>query len=725
MGVNKTPDCLKQPQFRELVLAATNRDKLLTSAHRALERGNFTRAIKHFSKALDMAPNDVRVRLRIGDLQARLGKKKEAISTYEQVSQEYFYQGFYLKAIAVLKQILRLDATRVDVQLQLADIYRQLNLGSDAISQYRLVSRSYRELGEFDKYVEVLSRIIELEPDDVETYINMGDFLDELGRHQEAGDCFAKASDILFERGQTSDFIRITERYLTSNFSDLDRLKRLVRIYLDQESSKKALRKLQVLFQQESEDVDGLNMLAEAFLGLNEPQKAIKVFKELAEIHSKNNLEELAIETFERILLLDPDNKETKKKLGQAVGNADTALTSKPEINKPEISKPEISKPEISKPEPDEESSRGNTLLPQAADQVAAEQARLATGVIPQVPDTATAFSGWDPDDSPTMINRMSNGLVTCTIDLGDDTAEKVEALISAVDAFLKVGLQDQAIESLDKAMKLDPLNVTSRERAVKMAEERNEKVQAVTHLIELTKLVWNADPIRAISYIEKALVHEPHHTEARLLQSELLEDEGPEVSLLSHQGLEDLEEAQSLLDNTSSLDIQADRSPVIAEPSQRTDAPDDSHLSDSQSMVEALLMESPDETGDEDRPEQDDMESFEDDSLDDLFLGPSEGENPVELFSELEGTDESTVDASGLDEFKDSTEDAIDLKLPELPDGLPEDLVEELEELEFYASMQLMEEAHDILQDIKASFPEHKALVMDRMRIIRSNVND
>ena len=78
----------------------------------------------------------LRVWLKIGDLYAKKGAKQDAIETYLKVARFYHDQGFFLKAVAVYKQILKLDPRLVDVILKLAELYRQLGLMSDAMQHF-------------------------------------------------------------------------------------------------------------------------------------------------------------------------------------------------------------------------------------------------------------------------------------------------------------------------------------------------------------------------------------------------------------------------------------------------------------------------------------------------------------------------------------------------------------------------------------------------------------
>ena len=97
---------------------ATNKEKLIAGAQKLVEKGQFDKAIKEYLKVVAEDDKDVRIWLKIGDLYAKMGKKPEATETYQKVAQFYSDQGFYLKAVAVYKQILKIDPRLVDVNQQ-------------------------------------------------------------------------------------------------------------------------------------------------------------------------------------------------------------------------------------------------------------------------------------------------------------------------------------------------------------------------------------------------------------------------------------------------------------------------------------------------------------------------------------------------------------------------------------------------------------------------------
>ena len=137
---------------------ATAKEKLIASAQKLVEKGSYEKAIKEYLRVVQEDNSDVRIWLKIGDLYAKIGKKTEATDTYQRVAQFYSNQGFYLKSVAVYKQILKLEPRLVEVNQRLAELYKQLGLISDAISQFEQVAGFYHKEGKVKEALTAMKR---------------------------------------------------------------------------------------------------------------------------------------------------------------------------------------------------------------------------------------------------------------------------------------------------------------------------------------------------------------------------------------------------------------------------------------------------------------------------------------------------------------------------------------------------------------------------------------
>ena len=132
---------------------AFNKEKVMDAARKFVDKGQIDKAVKEYLRVVREDPKDVRVWLKIGDLYAKKGSKQEASETYLKVARFYQEQGFYLKAVAVYKQILKLDPRLVEVNLKLAELYRQLGLLQDAVQHFEMVAAHFHREGKSKELV--------------------------------------------------------------------------------------------------------------------------------------------------------------------------------------------------------------------------------------------------------------------------------------------------------------------------------------------------------------------------------------------------------------------------------------------------------------------------------------------------------------------------------------------------------------------------------------------
>ncbi len=192
LAVTPTADG-EQPRDRE-------RDQLIAEAQREVQGGRFDRAIEIYANLHERFPNDTRLLLKLGDCYARSDDVQQALVTYRKVARQYEEQGFFLKAVAVYKQILKLcdtptedgripKRTVADVRFALAKLYERLGLLVDALLMYEAFLQHAEETDERISTVrEAMARLeagapastaqsVEPEPlsrDAIRTYLRYG-----------------------------------------------------------------------------------------------------------------------------------------------------------------------------------------------------------------------------------------------------------------------------------------------------------------------------------------------------------------------------------------------------------------------------------------------------------------------------------------------------------------------------------------------------------------------
>jgi len=149
-------------------VATDTTTKLLQNAEKYVLDGKIPQAIAEYSKVLDLNPRNVLVLTTIGHLYLRLHNISEANKYLIQVAEGYDRNKFFLKAIAVYKQILNADANNLGINLALASLYAKQGLSIDSLNQYLRVATLLEQHGKNKELMSVYEKIAELDPSNSE-----------------------------------------------------------------------------------------------------------------------------------------------------------------------------------------------------------------------------------------------------------------------------------------------------------------------------------------------------------------------------------------------------------------------------------------------------------------------------------------------------------------------------------------------------------------------------
>ncbi|MCA9580543.1 MAG: tetratricopeptide repeat protein [Myxococcales bacterium] len=548
-----------------------NRPKVLEAAQKYLSKGNYDRAIAEFQKVLKEDPKDVRTWLKVGDLFTRKGDRNAATETYKQVAHLYAQQGFYLKAVAVYKQILKIDPTRIDVMLSLAAMHEQLHLKNDALATYEQVARAYARDGDIQRALDVLAKMVSFDPDNIPVRIKYAEALSQAGKKDEAADSFAVGASLLKSQGRLEDYIKVAERFLYHRPTDLAVAKELASMYLERRDPKKALTKLQLCFKADPRNAKTLEMLAHAFLLLNQPLKAISVYRELARFLLETHALEQRAHVLNKILELDPNDREARQALaayapssrqGTSEAPAPSAipLSSRPPPFSP-AAHPPSSRPPPHAPAPSEAPAPAAGVRASAhpptrpvstppldgdyeeialvedddSEVVVIEDAELlaegADDDFAEIPEFTPDFV----DNGPALDDMHQPFSVGGRNSIPGDVAERAQVarLLTECEVFERYGLQNKVIDQLSRVLSIDPLHIEAREKLKDafVAEGRFE--DAIEQLSTLAQIVRPTKPEDAERYLNEARVLESDS--APELESAVHFDEHSQVQAQAH----------------------------------------------------------------------------------------------------------------------------------------------------------------------------------------------
>ncbi len=164
---------------------ATTKDKLLESAQKNLKKKQVAKAIKDYVKIVELDPVDVRSRQKLAELYVRINKNSEAYEQYESVARYFSGNGFYLKAIAIYKQMQRLDTDQIALFSRLAELNEKQGLVGNAMAEYRNLVDYYGRNGMVADEIKTLEKMRDLDLNNLNVRVKLAEVLARNEREDE------------------------------------------------------------------------------------------------------------------------------------------------------------------------------------------------------------------------------------------------------------------------------------------------------------------------------------------------------------------------------------------------------------------------------------------------------------------------------------------------------------------------------------------------------------
>ncbi len=481
---------------------AFNKEKVMDAARKFVDKGQIDKAVKEYLRIVSEDPKDVRVWLKIGDLYAKKGAKQEATDTYLKVARFYHDQGFFLKAVAVYKQILKLDPRLVDVILKLAELYRQLGLMSDAMQHYESVAAHFHREGNTKEALDTVKKLVDLDPENIATRIKLAELYSKEGILEEAATQFTHACEQLRRQGRQDDFLKVAERLLWHKPDNHNLNRELAGLYLRRNDPRRALQKLQACFKADPRDVETLGLLALAFQALDQKAKTVSVLKELARIHVETKDRAKATDVYRKILEIVPNDADAIAYVGQ-----------QPAAQRAAQSRPATPIPAAIRAATNEAKFNITSDLPALA-----PASTRMTGSMPLVDEQSLSgvdFALPEYDDADFSADMEPPPDPRRASAAGERHADEISKILAETDVYVKYGLHQKAVDHLRRVFTLDGENVEAHERLKDIFISQGREQEAEVELLKLAELVAPSDPDRAEAHLQELLAMNGTHTGA------------------------------------------------------------------------------------------------------------------------------------------------------------------------------------------------------------------
>ncbi len=455
-----------------------DRGDMIQTAERLVARGRYQQAVKTYRRLIDSEPEDTTALNRLGDLYVRLEQVDEAVDLFRKIAEHYAADGFFVKAIAIYKKILRLDPTQFDVYEILAGLYHRQGLVSEARTQYEAVADYFRKHDDLGGAIRIQQKMTELEPERVTHRIRLAELYQKGSETGSALRQYRKIADLMVRHDRIDDAVKVYARALGIGAGDL------------------AFVTDSVLGLREKGYPDAARRVLEAAVELN--PEAARVARLAGLVDGQEDDEEVVVDG---VAPVPPPLEAPAPTEDDEVAEPPTVAVASPETPVPETAESDESEGDDGYFELDLDAAPPDLGdLEAAAEEIAAldlEQVhpdlRESSGSL----ELELDLESLEPDVGP-VSGDLEAPEAALDLDALERSADEVEGrqeiqgeedLMAEAEVLIKYGLEDKALERLAELLHRQPRHLEARAQRIRVLLGRGEKARVLEEAGELERL--------------------------------------------------------------------------------------------------------------------------------------------------------------------------------------------------------------------------------------------
>jgi len=157
-----------------------DRDAALKTAERLLRQGKLDGAIEQYVRLVEEQPRDWNSINTLGDLYVRAGDTERAVTQYSRIADHLFAEGFFPKAAALYKKVLKVRSDHEHTLLRLSDIAARQGLLADAKQYLRQLAQQRKSRGDHKGVADCILRMATVDESDGDAKIAAARIAEEM-----------------------------------------------------------------------------------------------------------------------------------------------------------------------------------------------------------------------------------------------------------------------------------------------------------------------------------------------------------------------------------------------------------------------------------------------------------------------------------------------------------------------------------------------------------------
>lgn len=262
-------------------MAAYNREKLHKNAQKYVASGKIENAIKEYEKILEQEPLDQSILNTVGDLYTMLKRPSSALVYFLRAAQRLIDDGFYGKALAIYRKIVRAEPSNLEYAETLADLLVKESSAIEARKQYSDVGAALIRAGNHTRAFQVYKKLADMSQDDPAPHLKLAELNVKQGAREAARDSYTMAGNIAFRKKDFSLALDAIKMALGIEASYASALRILFKIAAEQKNFSIALAPLQAAANQNPDAADIQEMYSRSLMATGDISKAVPIFYRL------------------------------------------------------------------------------------------------------------------------------------------------------------------------------------------------------------------------------------------------------------------------------------------------------------------------------------------------------------------------------------------------------------------------------------------------------------
>lgn len=262
---------------------AIDRNATLRNAEKLVRQGKLDLAAAEYRRVVEDQPRDWNTANTLGDLYVRIGQSDKAVEQFTRVADHLSAEGFWPKAGAIYKKVLRLKPDHEPTLLQMAEIAASQGLLADARTHLTTVMERRKGRRDTRGVTELRVRLGTLDPADLDGRLTAARARVELGHVADAVRDLQGIAGDLMKKGKDAEAFKLLREAVGLDPKDREVRARLARAALARGDLATAAEFLTVEIA--GDDPELLLVVAGVRLRGDAPEEGLSILRDLVERH--------------------------------------------------------------------------------------------------------------------------------------------------------------------------------------------------------------------------------------------------------------------------------------------------------------------------------------------------------------------------------------------------------------------------------------------------------